>query len=632
MTVAGKISSGLIALKKIVEGTSESTGQQFFESLVKNLAEILGVYGVWVTEYLAEKERLRALAFFLNGEFVEEYEYRVKGTPCEPVLSNEGICHIPDKVIELFPEDPDLEPLGAVSYMGLALKDTDGSVLGHLAMLDNKPMEEMPETFAIFRIFASRATAELRRLNSERNLRENREKLNRLMNGTSELVFEFNSQMLLTQANQAAVHALNINVETIQDLSITGIFDQDSRRKFLDAVEDLRLGSASIWVPGPLFCLTGDGTKISVEASLSAYTYRNEIFYALFIRNIQEKIISEEKIRKLDLETIRLREKVHEHEFENILGQSEAIKNTLRLVTRVAKTSSTVLIQGETGTGKELVAKAIHDCSLRKHESFITLNCAALPAELIESELFGHIKGAFTGATMARDGRFLLADKGTIFLDEIGEFPLTLQPKLLRVLQEGTFEPVGSSDTKKVDVRIIAATNRDLAREVLHGRFREDLFYRLNVFPIAVPPLREREDDVILLAEAFFEKYNRRYGFDRIPLDQSNYAVLKRYSWPGNVRELQNVIERAVIVGWTGKVDLLALLPDISGQNKNHIRPEEDRIFTEEEMMEMERKNILLALEKTRWKVSGRNGAATILGIPSTTLNSRMIRLGITKK
>jgi transcriptional regulator with PAS, ATPase and Fis domain len=590
------------------------------------------VYGVWVTEYLADQDRLRALAFFLNGEFVDEYEYQVKGTPCEPVLDNDGICHIPNRVIDLFPDDPDLKPLGAVSYMGIALKDTDGSVLGHLAILDNKPMDEIPEAFAIFRIFASRATAELRRMNSERNLRENREKLNRLMNGTSELIIEFNDQMLITQANQAAADTLNLNEETIQDLSIIGIFDLDSRKKFHDAVEDLNMGSASIWIPGPLFCLKEDDKKISVEASLSAYTYHNETFYALFIRNIQEKIISEEKIRKLDLETIRLREKIHEHEFENILGQSEAIKNTLRLVTRVAKTSSTVLIQGETGTGKELVAKAIHDSSLRKNESFITLNCAALPAELIESELFGHMKGAFTGATMARDGRFLLADKGTIFLDEIGELPLSLQPKLLRVLQEGTFEPVGSSETKKVDVRVIAATNRDLEKEVASGRFREDLFYRLNVFPVSVPPLREREDDVILLAEAFFEKYNKRHGLERIRLDQSSTEALKNYTWPGNVRELQNIVERAVIIGGTGKIDLQALIPDISERNGKHFMPEKNRILTEEEMMEMERKNILLALEKTRWKVSGRNGAAAMLGIPSTTLNSRMIRLGIMKR
>ena len=548
------------------------------------------------------------------------------------MLCNEGICHIPDRVIDLFPEDPDLEPLGAVSYMGLALKDIDGSILGHLAMLDDKPMEEIPEAFAIFKIFASRATAELRRMNSDRSLVENREKLNRLMNGTSELVFEFNSQLLVTQANQAAVDMLDYNGKIINGLHITQFFDEDSQLKLLQAVKGLNKIIHSGWIPGPLFCLRKTHEKIPVEATLSMYEYRNETFYALFIRNIQDKINSEEKIRKLDLETVRLREKIHEHEFENIIGQSEAIKNMLSLVSRVARTTSTVLIQGETGTGKELVAKAVHDNSQRKQESFVTLNCAALPAELIESELFGHLKGAFTGATMNREGRFLLANKGTIFLDEIGELPLTLQPKLLRVLQEGTFEPVGSSDTKKVDVRVIAATNRDLEQEVAQGRFREDLFYRLNVFPVSVPPLRERGDDILLLAKAFFEKYSKRYGLGLKTLNQTGLEALTRYSWPGNVRELQNVIERAVIISGTEEPDLHSLLPNGSDRNGNHLKPQEDRILTEKEMMEFETKNILRALEKTGWKVSGRNGAAAMLGIPSTTLNSRMIKLGILKR
>jgi transcriptional regulator with GAF, ATPase, and Fis domain len=343
-------------------------------------------------------------------------------------------------------------------------------------------------------------------------------------------------------------------------------------------------------------------------------------------------LINEKKIKKLDLETARLREKLYEQSFENILGRSASIRHTLEMIDQVAVTSSTVLIQGETGTGKELIAKAIHDSSLRKDESFITLNCAALPGELIESELFGHLKGAFTGATTSRDGRFLLANKGTIFLDEIGELPITLQPKLLRVLQDGTFEPVGSSDTKKVDVRVIAATNRDLGREVMQGRFREDLFYRLNVFPISVPPLRDRGDDIILLADAFAEKYARRYGREISSLDEVGKVLLKKYSWPGNVRELQNIIERAVIISREGKLDLPSVLPDLD--KKNNVVPEfpQERIYTEKEMEEMEKENIIRALEASHWRISGKNGAARLLGIPSTTLNSRMIKLGISKK
>ncbi|MBS0001123.1 MAG: sigma 54-interacting transcriptional regulator [Cyclobacteriaceae bacterium] len=619
-----------------MEGTSACTGQQFFESLVKNLAEILDVFGVWVTEYLEDQNRLRALAFYLDGEFVDEYEYQVQGTPCEPVLTNEGICHIPDRVIELYPDDPDLEPLGAVSYMGIALKDVNGHVLGHLAILDNKPMDEIPEYFAIFRIFASRATAELSRMNSERVVMENKEKLDRLMNGAREMIIEFNDELNITQINRSVKDTLDYFNENDEKRSISSLFDEESMDKILNTIRDFRENSSdpsSVWIPGPLCCLKADHEKIPVEASISTYSYQREIFFALFIRNIQDQLQSENKIKKLDMETTLLKEKINEHEFNDILGTSIAIQDTLNLVGQVAGTTSTVLIQGETGTGKELIAQAIHQASQRKNESFITLNCAALPAELIESELFGHVKGAYTGATQSRDGRFLLADQGTIFLDEIGELPLQLQPKLLRVLQEGTFESVGSSHTRKVDVRVIAATNRDLKTEVKLGKFREDLYYRLNVFPVPVPPLRKRGEDIILLAEAFMKKFSRKYGLAVAQLDHQNKMALRKYSWPGNVRELHNIVERAVIISRDGKINFLKLLPGTEMKEMGRENPSEAGIiYTEKEMIDMERKNILMALEKTNWKVSGKNGAANLLEIPSTTLNSRMIKLGISNR
>jgi transcriptional regulator with GAF, ATPase, and Fis domain len=257
----------------------------------------------------------------------------------------------------------------------------------------------------------------------------------------------------------------------------------------------------------------------------------------------------------------------------------------------------------------------------------VTLNCAALPSELVESELFGHVKGAFTGATNTREGRFLLADRGTIFLDEIGELPLALQSKLLRVLQEGEFEQVGSSKTHKVDVRVIAATNRDLEKEVEKGVFREDLFYRLNVFPILVPPLHEREEDIIILAEAFKEKYSKRSGLSINPLDDVDKQRLMAYHWPGNVRELQNIIERAIITRVNGKLNLTALISipaKLSIDNSTA-----NRILTEPEMLELEKTNIINALTATNWKISGENGAAQLLQIPSTTLSSRIGKLGI---
>jgi transcriptional regulator with GAF, ATPase, and Fis domain len=300
----------------------------------------------------------------------------------------------------------------------------------------------------------------------------------------------------------------------------------------------------------------------------------------------------------------------------------------LQAVEQVAASDTTVLIRGETGTGKELFAQAIHKRSKRQNKTLITLNCAALPAELVESELFGHVKGAFTGAVVAREGRFLLADGGTIFLDEIGELPLPLQAKLLRVIQEGEFEPVGSSKTQRVNVRIIAATHRDLEQEIEQGKFRQDLFYRLNVFPIDVPPLRERGDDVILLAEAFLKKFAKRSALPVFQLDEAGKQKLLSYHWPGNVRELQNIIERCIITSQSGKLNLFSLLSSIPRPTAG-FSAGDDRIYTEQEMTEMEKNNIIKALELTNWKVSGEDGAAALLQIPPTTLNSRITKLGI---
>jgi len=314
-----------------------------------------------------------------------------------------------------------------------------------------------------------------------------------------------------------------------------------------------------------------------------------------------------------------------------ILGQSKALRHVLEEVQQVAATDATVLIQGETGTGKELFARAIHAGSRRRAEAMITVNCAAIPAQLIESEFFGHEKGAFTGATAKREGRFALADRGTIFLDEIGELPLELQAKLLRVLQEGAFEPVGSGRTQKVDVRVVAATNRDLRREAAEGRFREDLFYRLNVFPIQLPPLRERPEDIPLLAQAFARRFSQRLGKPVAPLTPDCTAQLQSYSWPGNVRELGNVIERAVITAVAGRMNFSRALPETVASNAADSMIEEtsERILNAAELEELERRNYVRALENCGWRVSGDNGAARLLGLNASTMSSRMKALGI---
>jgi transcriptional regulator with GAF, ATPase, and Fis domain len=312
------------------------------------------------------------------------------------------------------------------------------------------------------------------------------------------------------------------------------------------------------------------------------------------------------------------------------------MKELCSAIKRVAGTDATVLIEGETGTGKELIARSVHQGSPRREAPLVRANCAAIPGTLIESELFGHERGAFTGATTKREGRFSLADKGTIFLDEVGELPLDLQAKLLRVLQEGEFEPLGATRTRKVDVRVVAATNRDLSEMVREGTFREDLYYRLNVFPLQVPPLRERGKDVALLASAFIDRCARRMGRRLDPLHPDDAALLISYSWPGNVRELQNVIERAIILSTGTRIDLRRAMPDTeTAQSAPAVSDDpavESRILTAQEMEALERANIERALASCCGKISGDAGAARLLGLAPSTLSSRMKSLGIQKK
>jgi transcriptional regulator with GAF, ATPase, and Fis domain len=301
---------------------------------------------------------------------------------------------------------------------------------------------------------------------------------------------------------------------------------------------------------------------------------------------------------------------------------------------QVAATDATVLVLGETGTGKELVARSIHRLSPRADKPLVLVNCAAIPATLIESEFFGHEKGAFTGAVQRREGRFAMADGGTIFLDEIGELPIELQAKLLRVVQEGEFEPLGGNRTLKVDVRVVAATHRDLRQRVAEGLFREDLFFRLDVFPITIPPLRQRGRDIELLAAAFTQRYARRLGKQIDPPGPELCRLLHGYDWPGNVRELQNVIERAVILTTGTELALARALSGVAGAAaETEAHPASGpRVLTAGEMTALECANIRRALDTCGWKVAGVDGAARLLGIPASTLSSRIKSLGIRRE
>src|SRR5581483_11065498 len=504
--------------RAIVVGTASATGSDFFPSLVRHLAAALHVRCAFMTE-CEDGKHAKALAFWNGDCFRQNFEFDVQGTPCMKVVHGET-CHYKEGLIDLFPLDKGLVNLEAQSYLGVPMLDQAGRVIGHIAIIDDKPMERDDRASDLVKIFAARAAAELKRLRAE-----------------------------------AELHAALEQVQTLQ--------------KRLEA----------------------------------------------------ENVYLQEEIRR-------------EHNFEEIVGNSPALLDVLRKVETAAPTDSTVLVLGETGCGKELIARAIHNRSKRKNRPLVKVNCGAIPTGLVESELFGHMKGAFTGALERRTGRFELADGGTLFLDEVSELPLDTQVKLLRVLQEHEFEPLGSSRTLKVNVRIIAASNRDMQTAVQEGRFRADLYYRLNVLPIAVPPLRERRADIPLLATFFVERFARQFGKQITGVSQDTMDILSRYDWPGNIRELQNVIERAVVLSRT---PILRLGTDLLPLRTSSTSDEAPKVSNttllddsvDSTLEQVERRHIARVLEQTSWVIEGDRGAAKILDLHPNTLRSRMKKLGI---
>src|SRR5262249_3372797 len=352
--------------------------------------------------------------------------------------------------------------------------------------------------------------------------------------------------------------------------------------------------------------------------------------FTLILRDVQERQRAEEELRELHRQNLYLQDEIKAaHNFEEIIGQSRALADALEKIDLVAPTDSSVIILGETGTGKELIARAIHSRSPRRNRPLIKVNCAALPSGLVESELFGHERGAFPGATERRTGRFELAHGGTIFLDEVGELSPEVQVKLLRVLQEHEFERVGSSKTIRVDVRVIAATNRDLAQAIANDRFRQDLYYRLNVFPVALPPLRYRTEDIRLLVHYFVSRYAAKIGRPIRRVPQEVMQRLVAYPWPGNVRELENVIERAVILspGPDLRVAPEVLpVPTVPPPPSASSHPPST---SPAGLREFERQHIVATLKKTGWRIDGPQGAARLLNLNPSTLRSRMQKLGI---
>lgn len=396
---------------------------------------------------------------------------------------------------------------------------------------------------------------------------------------------------------------------------------------------------------------TADGRAIPVEYTSTPIWHQNQLKGAVVVfRDIsQRKELERQKQsafneivqlkEQLELERDYLRDEINVTiHYGEIIGDSEALKRTLVQIEAVAKTTASVLILGESGVGKEMIARAIHSNSDRSEKPLVKVNCASIPNELFESEFFGHVKGAFTGAYRDRVGRLQLADGGTLFLDEVGEIPLGLQGKLLRALQEQEFERVGDERTTKVEVRVVAATNKNLLEEVKKGNFREDLYYRLSVFPIEVPPLRERVSDIAPLAQQFLNSICLQQGRDVLPLSEAQAALLSLADWPGNIRELKNVIERAVILSPTNRLRLDLAMP---GTHTNSLKigepanfsldVEPGEVMTETEFRELEKTNLTIALNKTNWRISGAGGAADLLGLKPSTLSYRMKVLGIEK-
>ena len=405
------------ALSRILEGTASEIGEGFFRALVENLAAVLGTRGAWVTEFDPERRRLKGLAFWLNGQWVENWEQSVDGTPCQVVVDNRRLVHYPERIIDLYPNDPGLRGAGAVSYMGVPLMDLDGSVLGHLAVLDVQPMPDEPVRRALFEIFAGRAAAELRRIRVERQVRARQAQLAGLIESALDAIVQLDGELRVTGMNPAAERTFEIPAELAKGTPLSGLVSPADAARLETLCGELRgrsLQERSAWVRGGFTGLTVGGSTFPAEATLSLFELDGRQHFTLILRNVNDRLEAERRIATLTSETEYLRTELRDlGRSGEIIGTSAALLHVLSEVRQVAPADTTVLILGETGTGKELFARAIHEGSRRRGKPLVKVNCAAIPAALIESEFFGHERGAFTGATARRDGRFALADGGT---------------------------------------------------------------------------------------------------------------------------------------------------------------------------------------------------------------------------
>lgn len=587
----------------------------------------------------SENDALLLLRSLSNGGFDPEWERVDNAVNMRQAISQEkwdvaiSDCHMPafsvEEALSIWQSTGDDLPFIVISG---AIGEEDAVALLKAGAHDFIRKENLARLVpAILRQL--RETEERKgRRKAERVLIESEEKYRLLFTAESDAIVILDAETRnIIEVNKAAAELYGYSTEEFSHLKSMDISAEPERSKAY--IDDIIEGGISRI---PLIQhRKKDGAIFPTEISAGTFMWKNRRMFVLIIRDITERINRENELKgaldelqeikkHLEAENVYLKEESHlNSNFSDIIGQSKTFKKVLRKVEQVAITDTTVLILGETGTGKELLALAIHNLSSRKDHSLVKVNCAALPANLIESELFGHEKGAFTGAVARKIGRFELANGGTIFLDEIGDLPLELQSKLLRVLQEGELERVGGTSTIKVDVRVIAATNRELELAMAEGTFREDLYYRLNVFPINSPPLRERREDIPALVKFFIQKHGPKLRKQIEIVPKSVMDALREYHWPGNVRELENIIERSLIHSQGDKLTM-------GDYFRQAVRtPEKKEIQT---LAESEREKILEALEATSWRVSGKRGAAEILGLKPTTLEARMKKLEIKRK
>jgi formate hydrogenlyase transcriptional activator len=638
---------------EVAQGVSGKTGEAFFRSLARHLAIALNADFVVVGAFERGGRRIQTLAAYTNGAEMEAFEYELAGTPCSELVETETCSHA-SGVQQSYPADRRLAEIGAEGYVGASMIDSKGQRLGVVCALTRRTLQTPKIAEALLEMFAARASSELERKNYQEALARSEQHYRALVTHGNEAVMRVDLEQPIPPdipdeekveiayrygyVGECNDQAARLYGRTTADELLGARVGEIFPRADPGEIQDLRAGFRDDWrnsqvertVRGRRLLLTRDAIV------------KDGVGYGAWVtaRDVTELRQAEAEVRRLNAElearvgeltelktrlerdNAYLVEEINaEQNNHQMVGSSPPFRELLEKIRLVAGTSATVLITGETGTGKELVARAIHYLSPRRNRPLVKVNCAAISAGLVESELFGHVKGAFTGASERRVGRFEHAHGGTIFLDEISELPLESQAKILRVLQEQEFEPVGSNRTVKVDVRVLAATNRNLPEAVREGRFRMDLYYRLQVIPVEVPPLRERREDIPLLASHFLTVLARQLGRRVHRISEGMMQQLREYEWPGNIRELENFLARALVLS-SGEV--LDVPLDLSGRGKSE-RPEP----IAQSLHDAERQHILRVLASTGWVVEGPKGAAQVLQINPSTLRSLMKRLAI---